>query len=134
MPVSERFMNKLNEASVSREKLIQLLAELDEEKRSVRSSLSQLSSEPTTASLKGRERQAAIRRMKDKISFLTEEREAVRQRLGQIKEERKATNRRSPARNAVFTNAFVAAAESILSEQKFLEIELKAAQIIESTQ
>ena len=58
---------------------------LDAEKRSVKSHLSRLSSEPDEQYAHGRERQILIRRMKDKLSFLTEEREIVRKKLGELK-------------------------------------------------
>lgn len=124
------FRKKLARAGNDRQLLIALMAEIDAEKRSVRSALSKLSSEPDQQFAKGKERQVLIRRMKDKISFLTEDRETVRRRL--------ADARRAPTLNpkssvtqgakhgAGFADAFLRAAQEYLSEEQFLEIEIKA--------
>jgi chromosome segregation ATPase len=128
------FATKLLKAGYSQELLKQLIEEIDAEKSSVRSALSQLSSEPDEKSVKGRERQTRIRRMKDKISFLTGEREQVRARLGQIKTDLKALNKlqHSPKNKKEFSQAFMVAAELYLSEEVYLDLEVRAAQIIES--
>jgi len=83
--MSQIFADKLSKAGYSQEALKCLLEQIDSEKRSIQSALSQLSSEPNESSVKGRDRQVRIRKMKDKQSFLTEEREQVRARLGEVK-------------------------------------------------
>ena len=72
--------------------------------------------------------------MKDKLSFLTEEREAVRERLGAMKMDAKALNRASNSRSIDFAHAFIAAAERLLPDEMFLELESRAADILSSEQ
>ncbi len=131
MSQNQAFLDKLEQARNSREQLTALMAEIDETKRALKSHLSQLSSEPTEKHARGRERQALIRRIKDKLSFLTEEREMVRARLGQIKMDQKALNRRTVNTKPGFANAFMAAAERLLSDEQFSEIEARAAQMLQ---
>lgn len=98
----------------------------------LKSRLSQLSSEPSEQHAKWRERQILIRRMKDKMSFLTEEREMIRSRLGRIKMDQKALNRSTNKAEPDFAHAFMAAAERTLPENEFLELEARAAEILQS--
>lgn len=120
------FLDKLDEAGFDKSKLTALLNELDETKRSIRSQLSQLSSEPTESTPVGRERQTRIRKMKDKISFLTEEREIVRSRLGEIKTNSSSAKRMHHKYKNGFELAFLVAAEKTLPEDQFLELESQA--------
>ena len=128
--MSQEFSEKLANAGADTKALTALMADIDAEKRSVRSSLAQLSSEPDSQFAKGKERQALIRRMRDKISYLTEEREEVRRRLGQIKVDKKVLNKVSNRISPDFSQAFMAAAERILSEDQFNEIELRASEML----
>jgi hypothetical protein len=130
MPLNSEFADKLQEAGNNQEKLVALMAEIDETKRSIRSALSQLSSEPDERHSKGRERQTKIRKMKDKMSFLTEEREIVRDKLGRLKMDKKVLNRISSSKSIEFSQAFMAAAERMLSEEQFNEIESRASEIL----
>lgn len=132
MSVNQQFIERLEQAGFNRRRLTALMADIDEEKRSIKSRLSRLSSEPSEQHAKGRERQVLIRRMKDKMSFLTEEREMVRLRLGRIKMDQKALNRRTNKAEPEFAHAFMAAAERTLSEDSFLELEARAAEILQS--
>lgn len=134
MALSQEFAQKLEEAGSDQKALASLMNEIDETKRSIKSALSQLSSEPNGQHARGRERQVKIRRMKDKLSFLTEEREIVRQKLGRIKMDKKALNRARSSRNTDFTHAFMAAAERLLPEEVFNEIESRAAEILQGEQ
>jgi seryl-tRNA synthetase len=130
--VNEEFAEKLQEAGVDQNKLVGLMNEIDETKRSVKSHLSQLSSERNEENATRPERQKKIRKMKDKMSFLTEEREVVRSKLGTIKADQKALNKSSNSKNIEFAHAFMAAAERLLTEEIFNEIESRARDIIES--
>lgn len=132
--MSQEFEQKLSDAGYKQSSLTALINELDADKRAIKSALSQLSSEPDEKMAKGRERQARIRKMKDKLSFLTEEREIVRMRLGEIKTNNRAFNKlqHSPKNKSEFQQAFMVAAERILSEEQYLELEIKAAKIVES--
>ncbi len=126
------FLERLNEIGYDKKALTALLNDLDAEKRSIKSRLSQLSSEPKEGDPTGRDRQTLIRRMKDKSSFLTEEREIVRERLGQIKVNQTYLNK-AKARKPDFCEAFMAASEALLDEERFNEIEARAQSILEQT-
>ncbi len=132
--MNPEFAEKLQTASNSTDKLVQLMADIDAEKRSIKSALSQLSSEPDERFQGGRERQVKVRRMKDKMSFLTEERELVRQKLGIMKADRKAHNRICTATNATFALAFMAVAERVLPDEVFNAVERRAGEILSSSQ
>lgn len=126
----QEFFKKFQNSYTSQEKLKSLMAEIDSEKRSLKSFLSRVSSEPDGKFGKGRLRQVTIRKAKDKIAFLSEEREAVRKRLGDIKMDKKALNRVSSERSVDFCHAFMAAAERLLPEDVFLEVEYKASDMM----
>jgi hypothetical protein len=125
----QEFAEKLNDAGWTKSKLKALMESLDSERRSIKSRLSQLSSEPKEGDPVGRDRQVLIRRMKDKSSFLTEEREAVRARLGQVKVNQ-ASLGRARSKESGFSEAFMAAAEYRLDEEMFSELEQLAASIL----
>jgi hypothetical protein len=124
------FIDQLQACGLNREKLATLMAEIDIEKRSLKSRLSRISSEPNGEFGRGRERQVQIRKIKDKISFLTEEREIVRAKLGTIKMDQKVLNKVIHTRSVDFGLAFTAAAERILTEEQFLELEIKASEML----
>ena len=130
--VHQNFTITLQACGKDKNKLSALLSEIDAEKRSLKSLLSRLSSEPERIYGRGRERQVKIRKMKDKLSFLTEEREAVRERLGAMKMDAKALNRATNSRSIDFAHAFIAAAERLLPDEMFLELESRAADILSS--
>ncbi len=126
------FEDKLVKSANNKDKLIVLMNELDTEKRSLKSRLTQLSSEPDGDYARGRKRQTNIRKIKDKIGFLTEEREKVRQKLGSVKTSNKALNKITNSVKPSFQAAFMVVAEQILDEELFLSIEAKAAELIQS--
>ncbi len=130
--MNPEFAAKLQLASHSHDELVALMADIDAEKRFIKSALSQLSSEPDERFQRGRERQVKIRRMKDKMSFLTEEREIIRKRLSRMKMDKKAHNRLCTQNNADFAYAFMAAAERVLPDEVFNELESRAGEILES--
>ncbi len=131
--LSEEFITKVSAVSGDQQKLIELMNQLDEEKRSIRSAQRKWSnSEKGDGGLAGSQRYKTLRRLKDRLSFLIEEREYVRQILGKLKEEKKTLNRASHKKTD-FTQAFYAASEMVLSEDLFLELEAKAQQLLERT-
>lgn len=123
-------MEKLQSCGNNREKLICLMAEIDAEKRSLKSRLSRISSEHDGKFGAGRERQVQIRKIRDKEGFLTEEREAVRSKLGSLKIDIKSLNKATSNHSVDFRQAFMAASERLLTEEQFLEIELKASELM----
>lgn len=132
MGLSPEFAQKLQDAGSSQAALVALMSEIDEEKRAIKSALSQLSSEPDAQYARGRERQVKIRRMKDKISFLTEEREIVRIKLGRLKMDKKALRRATSSRSIEFSQSFMAAAERMLPEETFIQLEARAAEMLQT--
>lgn len=130
--MSPEFLSALEQAGFNRDKLVNLMNKVDAEKRAVRSALSQLSSEPDEHHARGRERQAKIRRMRDKLGFLTEEREIVRARLGRLKVDTKALNTALHTRDQAFAHAFMAAAGQLLEPETFADIEQRAGEILQN--
>ncbi len=128
--MNQKFTENLKVCGNSKDKLIVLMADIDTEKRSIKSYLSRLSSESDGDFGKGRKRQVRIRQLKDKLSFLTEEREAVRTKLGAIKMDQKIMNKAVNSRSVDFAHAFMAAAERKLAKDLFLELELNAAEML----
>jgi len=125
------FTYKFQDCGDDKEKLVSLMADIDAEKRSLKSRLTQLSSEPDGSDYaRGRKRQTNIRKIKDKIGFLTEERELVRKKLGSLKTRNKALNKTVNSRKPDFQAAFMTAAEMLLDEETFLEIESKASELL----
>ncbi len=87
--MNQNFTDKLAIAN-KRDSLIQLMNELDEEKRRIKTIMSKFSNEDAeNGGLTGKERQTKLRRMKTRLSFLIEEREATRQKLGKINSNKK---------------------------------------------
>ena len=70
--------------------------------------------------------------MKDKLGFLTEEREAVRAKLGALKHGKKTMNKKTRGNGCAFAHAFMAAAEICLNQNSYLELELKAVEILQA--
>ena len=124
------FAERLAEAGWDKTKLVALMNELDEEKRSLRISLRRIAQDPEY-SMAGRERQNKERRIKDKERYLIEERDIVRQRIERINRERKAMNK-ARNREQDFPASFVAAAEEMLDSELFSQLELRAVEIIQS--
>lgn len=132
MPVSDDFLQRFESCGNSSQKLISLMGELDQTKRSIKDRLTRLSSEPDGKFGRGRERQEQIRKIKAKQGFINDEREMVRAKLGRLKTDKKALNKVVNSRSVGFSQAFMAAAERMLTEEQFLEIEIRAHQILDS--
>jgi len=128
--VSLEFMEKVAAIDSDREKLLALMNELDAERRLIKSRMRQFSNSPREeGGWVGSSRYVKLRKMKDKLSFLLEEREYVRSKLGRLKADQKALNRAVNGKTPQFCHAFMAAAERILEPDLFLEIEARAARI-----
>ena len=127
------FAEKLSDAGWDKSKLIALMNEIDAEKRSLRIALRRIAQDPEYSMAgMGRERQNRERRIKDKERYLIEDREVVRQRIGRLNRELKSMNR-AKNRGQNFPAAFVAAAEELLDQELFTELELRAVEILSST-
>ena len=130
--LSEGFINKISTIGNDKQKLVALLNDVDEQKRQVGSRLVAVSSgRKEVTELSAKERRAQIRLMQDKLKYLSEEREYIRQRIGEINRDLKALNRATNSRSEKFCHAFVAAAEQLLDDETFLELESRAAAILE---
>jgi len=111
--------------------LVRLMNELDDEKRKIRSFMSQFSNQPRDeGGLAGAKRMKRLRAMKDRLSFLIEEREFVRQSLGKLKGDQRALNKAVNSKSEDFIKAFYAATERILSEDMFLLVEKRAMEML----
>jgi len=128
--LSESFLNSVSKVAFDREALITMMHNIDETKRQIKSRLSSVSSgSQEMTELGPKERKSQIRKMTDKISCLAEEREYIRNKINTIKQSHKAMKRAVNSRNENFCHAFIAAAEVLLDEETFLEIEAHAATI-----
>ena len=127
----QEFSDRLHDAGWNKKKLLQMLNELDEAKRSIKATLRRYAHDPDFL-ISGRERKIMERKLKDKEGYLIERREIVRDRLGQIKNDQKNMNK-AVNRKKGFSDAFVASAERILTREQFIEVELKAVEIIENS-
>ncbi len=127
--MNQNFTEKLASAR-DKESLIQLMNELDEEKRRIKTVMSKFSNEDAeNGGLTGKERQTKLRRMKTRLSFLIEEREATRQKLGKLNGDKKALNK-AMNRKIEFCHAFLAVAEREMSEERFIDLEMKAMELL----
>ncbi len=118
--MNQNFTEKLA-STRDKESLIQLMNELDEEKRRIKTVMSKFSNEDAeNGGLTGKERQTKLRRMKTRLSFLIEEREATRQKLGKLNGDKKALNK-AMNRKIEFCHAFLAVAEREMSEERFID-------------
>lgn len=130
MSISEKFALKVSNISNDQEKLIHLMNDLDEEKRLIRSAQRKWSnSEKEEGGLSGSQRSNKLRKLKDKISFLIEEREYVKQKLANLKENKKFLNV-AMNKKASFVEAFYATAQINLSEEEVVELELKTYELL----
>jgi hypothetical protein len=131
--MNQTIAKKLEEFGNDKTALMALMSELDEEKRRLRDALRKYSNEAYGQSgLAGRERFGKIRRMKAKLGFLVEEREALRKKLGQLNGDQKALKRAMNTKSPQFKDAFLAAAERMLSDEQLLALELKAVEILDN--
>lgn len=130
MAISEEFASKVAGISHDQDKLIQLINDLDEEKRLARSFQRNWSnSEKEEGGLSGSQRSKKLRKLKDKVSFLIEEREYARMQLKKLNSEKKKLNQ-AINKKAGFAEAFYVAAELNLPEDVFLKLELNAYQLL----
>ncbi len=127
--MNQNFTEKLANAR-DKESLIQLMNELDEEKRRIKTVMSKFSNEDAeNGGLTGKDRQTKLRRMKTRLSFLIEEREFTRQKLGKLNSDKKALNK-AMSRKLEFCHAFLAVAEKEMAEEDFLNLEMKAMEML----
>ena len=130
--MNAEFERKLNKAGFKKNALVALVDEIDQRKRSIANELKRLSSEPRKGDPVGRERQSKIRRMRTKQEHLKTEREIVRQRLADLKSGNAAVNRIRTHFNGdtSFAEAFLAAADELLDENVFNDVERRAKNIL----
>jgi hypothetical protein len=127
--MNQNFTEKLASCR-DKESLVQLMNEFDEEKRRIKSIMSKFSTEDAeNGGLTGKERQTKLRKMKMRLSFLIEEREATRQKIGKLNSDKKALNK-AVNRKLEFCHAFLAAAEKEMPEEQFIELEMKAMELL----
>ena len=131
--VSLEFMERVATIESDREKLLELMNEIDAERRLIKSRMRKFSNSPREqGGWTGAGRYDKLRKLKDRLSFLYEEREYVRSKLGQLKGDGKALRRAVNSRTVEFCHAFMAAAERMLEPEQFHELEIRAARILEA--
>ncbi len=129
--LSEVFVNKISEIGNDKQSLVTLMSEIDENKRQVSARLTAVSSgRKEVTEMTTQERRSQIKMMQDKMIYLAEEREYIRSKIAEINSDLRALNRAVNGRNGKFCHAFVAAAERLLDEEVFLELESRAASIL----
>jgi len=125
------FLENLCKISNDKDKLIELMENIDSEKRKCRSRLSTISSEPKVKDpVKGRERMKIIRRTKERIGYLIKEGDLVRSKLREHRIKRNSLIKIENGRSSKFLAAFMAAGELALDEEQFNEIEVLAMQLL----
>jgi len=122
----ENFRLRMLQATGNKERLIALMADIDEEKRSVRQYLSRLSSEPKGGDPTGKERQSRIRRMKTKTGHLTEYREIVRNAIADAKIQFKDSD------PTIYYQAFYDSACVLFTPEQITECQSHAEQAVDS--
>ena len=128
--MNQGFAEKLADAGWNKIKLIALMDELDAEKRSIKTALTRIAQDPEYSMTgMGRARQNKERRIKERQRYLIEEREIVQRRIGKINREMKTMNRMKNEKTNMAC-AFYAAAEQMLDQELFTELELRAVEIL----
>ena len=131
MTLSQRFLLKVSSLEGDKEKLIELMNELDAQKNAARGAMRDISNTPVEeGGLSGKERNRALRKLRTKIDFLKLEREYVKNKIARLKQNTRQLNRITNNTTPKFQAAFMAAAEKLLDEQTFLDIESQAAIIL----
>lgn len=126
------FKEELIKARGDKEKVKKVMDLLDEDKRKLRADIDQLAFK-----LNGMDRTTSIpyRKKMDffnrKLGYLISLRSEARNTLARIKREDKSLRRAVNGKSILFSKAFIAAAEQLLSEDVYLQLELKASQIME---
>ena len=132
--ISEEFVFKVAEIAHDKEALVALMADLDTEKRTIRGFMRKYSNEPKEmGGGAGPERYRRLRKLKARLGYLTEEREYVRNKIGELNRQAKLLNKASH-RSLDFSQAFLAAAELELDQETFLELEAKAGVLMSAQQ
>lgn len=126
----QEFSERLADAGWNKEKLVEMLNDLDESKRRIKATLRRYAHDPDFT-IHGEERKVMERKLKDKEGYLIERSEIVRRRLGEIKKDQKSKHKAENKGHGYY-DAFVAAAERLLPEETFVAIELRAIEIIQN--
>ena len=129
LELRQEFVVEMAKASNNRKLLLSLMDTIDEEKRSVKQRLKQVSSDPKAEDPVGGERESLIRGLKDKESYLKAEREVVRNRLGEVSEYKRSMNYLYTPDGEQWMRAFYVAAQHTLSESVLKQCEDLAGEI-----
>ena len=125
--MSQAFTDQLSECN-TRESLVQLMESIDFQRMTLSTEITQLSSQPLDG-MSGQDAYSKLRRMRDKRSYLFSERGLVRQKLSKLNNDVKAVNRAND-RQPGFSQAFLAACERSMSQSEFLDMEVKAMELM----
>jgi hypothetical protein len=124
MSVDEAFMLKIKPLLKNRDALLEIQQSIDLEKREVKRYL-----DIETRKNKHPDRDRNLSILKDDLVSLVEKGNYVREKLRILKKERTTLNK-AKTRALRFNDAFVAAAELLLDEELFLELEAKAGTLL----
>jgi len=130
MALSQSFLLRVAKIDGNKQLLTRFLSELDEQKDSARSTLLNFSDSPEAVGLSEHARIRKLRQLRAKIDRLKVEREYVANKIAELKSQKRISNNSS----AKFQAAFMAAAEKVLDEKTYLNIESKAAMLITTQQ
>ncbi len=131
MALSQRFLLKVAKIDGDKQQLIELMNELEAQKKAARVAMRNISNTPAEeGGLQGKERERKLRGLRTKIDYLKVECEYIKHKISTINTQKKKANRVVHNTSPKFQAAFMAAAEKLLDEKTFLNIENKAAMLI----
>jgi len=129
--LDQNFVLRVSEIRSNKPKLVALLNEIETDKREIKKKLQKFSSNPKTETgIDTKKRSKLINSLKNKQAYLKDEANHVRSLINTFNQNKAALNR-ATTKKAGLPEAFMAAAELLLDEEQFVELELKAVQILE---
>lgn len=131
--LDQNFVLRVAEIRNNKPALVALLNDIETEKREAKKKLQKFSSTPKCETgIDTKQRSKLITSLKNKQAYLKSEAEHVRGVIHQLKQDQAALNKAASSKKPGYAEAFLAAAEQLLDEEQFVEIELKAVSLLES--
>ena len=126
------FVIRVSEIKNDKPKLLELLNELEAEKRDIKKKLQKFSNSPKSETgLDTKMRERLIRSLLAKRTYLQNEALHVRNAIHEHKRLKSHVNKVLNNKKPGLGDAFMAAAEKLLSEEQFVEIELRALELLD---
>jgi len=127
------FVIRVSQIKNNKAELVELLNELENEKREIKRKLQKFSNSPKKETgLDSKQRERLIRSLTAKQSYLKNEAAHVRSAIHDFKQTQSTLQRIQNNKKAGLAEAFMATAEKLLTEEQFLEIELRALELLEN--